>query len=248
MRLGITGAAGLLGRELCQALAGTHQIRAMDIAAPGGAPGVEPGSVLEPQDVAALCAGRDAVIHLARERWDDARSKAENEARILDTRLKGTYSVLEAAVNAGVGRVIQVSDLCVYSGYDPAISVQEDFVPLPDTSAEQQSVYLSELIGREFARQHPGLVVTLRLGQLVDARALAPGARFEANWLDISDAVAAIERGLEVAHFDGLSHWGLYNLAADVPGGRFRLHKIKAGQYGYAPRETFAAWREEASR
>jgi nucleoside-diphosphate-sugar epimerase len=247
MKLGITGAAGRLGRALCDALAHTHQIRAMDIAAAGTPPGTEPGDVLDPGDAAGLCAGCDAVIHLARADWSDARSAQENEATILDTRLKGTYNVLQAAASAGVRRVIQVSDLCLYSGYDASICVQEDFVPLPDTSAEQQSVYLSELIGREFSRQHPGLVLTLRLGKLVEARALAADTRFEPSWLAMADAVGAIGRGLEVDRFDGLSHWGLYNLAADVPGGRFCLHKIRNGEFAFTPQERFASWRREAT-
>ena len=41
-----------------------------------------------------------------------------------------------------------------------------------------------------------------------------------------------------------MGEWGLYNLAADVPNNRYSLLKIQSDPFGFAPRETFAAWRE----
>ncbi|MBT4504892.1 MAG: NAD(P)-dependent oxidoreductase [Gemmatimonadetes bacterium] len=247
MKIAITGAAGFLGRALLKELAGEHEIRAIDLEMPGDLPEVERGDVLVPEEMEKMCQGTERVIHLARARWEDGLASAENEARIMDTRLKGSYNVMKAAGEGGVGRVIQISDLCVFSGYEEEVMVGEDFLPLPNTSAEQQAVYLSELIGREFARLYPGLVLTLRLGQLVEVGKLAVGDRFEADWLDLGDAVAAIRRGLEVDGYDGMSDWGLYDLAADVPEGRFSLLKITSGRFGFSPREDFAAWRKEAA-
>ena len=244
MQIAITGAAGFLGRALVKDLGVDHEIRAMDLVAGSG---VERGDVLVGDDMEKLCQGMEAVIHLASARWDGGLLVAENEACVLDTRLKGTYNLLEAAGEAGIERVIQVSDLCVFSGYDEEIIVSEDFAPLPDSSAWQQSVYLSELIGREFARLHPGLVLTLRLGQVVDARELPRDARFEWAWLGLRDAVAAVRRGLEIDGYDGLPHWGLYDLAADVPDSRFSLLKIESGRFAFAPTEDFAAWRKEGA-
>jgi len=247
MKIAITGAAGLLGRALLRELAGEHEIRAVDLATPGDLPEVERGDVLVAEEIEEICRGMDRVIHLASARRAEGLSSAENEAQVMDTRLKGTYNVMKAAGEAGVERVIQVSDLCVFSGYEEEVMVGEDFLPLPDTSAEQQAVYLSELIGREFARLHPGLVLTLRLGQLVEAGKLEAEARFETDWLDLGDAVAAIRRGLEVDGYDGMGDWGLYDLAADVPGGRVSLLKITSGRVGFRPQEDFSAWRKEAA-
>ena len=164
---------------------------------------------------------------------------------ILDTRLKGTYNVLYAAMQADVKRVIQVSDVCVYNGYDDDLIVSEDFLPLPDTSAYQQSVYLSELVGREFTRLSPGLVMTLRLGQVVDSSSLPADADINESWIDQKDALAGIAHGLEIEHYDGMSHWGLYNLVGDIPNGRYSLHKTKTSHYGFQPGQTFEAWRKE---
>ena len=188
----------------------------------------------------------DGVVHLAHATRDPSRPEDEDDARILDTRIKGTYTLLLAAVEKGVRRIVQVSDLGILSGYAGELIVAEDFVPLPDASAHQQAVYLSELVGREFARLRPGLVCTLRLGRLVDAASLGPEARFEEDWLDVGDAVAGILRALEVDGFDGLGHWGLYNLAAETAGGRYDLRKSRTGRLGFSPRQGCGGWREEA--
>ena len=243
-KIGISGAAGFLGQALLTKLADLHEVYAFDLEGAGGGQAVVQADVLDFDDMKRLCAGMDAVIHLACAAWQDGLSEAENETRILDTRLKGTWNMMQAAVDAGVRRVIQVSDLCIFSGYDKDVMVSEDFVPLPDTTAHQQSVYLSELIGREFARLVPGLVLTLRLGKLVDPGSLLADAVFDPAWLDTTDAVRAIVGGLDLNGYDGLSNWGLYNLAADVPTPRFSLLKIKSGQFGFQPEEDFRAWRE----
>ena len=245
MKIAVTGAAGFLGRALLPELARRHEVRAVDLESSAGDPPVARGDVLELADMEELCRDMDAVVHLACAAWDDKLTEAENETRILETRLKGTYNVLQAAAAAGVRRVVQVSDLCALSGYDEDLMVSEDFLPLPDTSARQQSVYLSELVGREFARSHSGLVLTLRLGKLVHVDQLPQDAVFEDDWLAVADAVAAILRALEIDGYDGLGDWGLYNLAADVPRKRYSLLKIQSGKFAFSPTEDFAAWRKE---
>ena len=238
MKVAVTGAAGMLGQALLPRLAGSHEVHPTDIVGTDVR-----ADVLDRDDMRRLCTGADMVIHLACAAWRSELSDAENETRILDTRLKGTYNLLEAALEAGVCRVIQISDVCIYSGYDEEIAVSEDFVPLPDTTAMQQSVYLSESIARAFSRRRPGLVLTLRLGELVEAHELRADAVFDPAWLDVDDAVDGIVRALEVERYDSVESWGLYNLTADHPCGRFSLLKIKSGAFGFQPRQDFSAWR-----
>jgi len=252
LRVAVTGAAGLLGRALLPKLAAQHQVVATDLIAHPGAPPIEVCNVLDPTAANALSAAVDAVVHLAAVTWRHDLSPRENETLIFDTRLKGTHNVLQAAQQTGVKRVIQISDLCVFSGYEKDIMVSEDFIPRPTTEAHPLSVYMSELIGREYARLSPGLVLTLRLGRLVNPQTLDASARFTDGWLAIDDAVDAIlhgleqERlnGLERKRFSGMGEWGIYNLAADVPDNRYSLLKIQSDNYGFFPREDFAAWRE----
>ena len=175
MRIVITGAGGLLGRALVQRLSPRHEVYPSDLRASSEEDlSVVQADVLDIDRMGELCAGMDRMIHLACVPCRSDLSEAENDTRILDTRLKGTYNVMKAALDAGVEQVIQTSDLCIFSGYDADRIISEDFIPRPDTSAHQQSIYLSEWIGREFARLKPGFVLTLRLGELVRRECQAP--------------------------------------------------------------------------
>jgi nucleoside-diphosphate-sugar epimerase len=238
MKIAVTGASGYLGRALLPTLSAEHEVFPSDLHPHDDS--VIKADVLERQELERLITGMDSVVHLACAAADKHLSEAENDTQILDTRLKGSYNVMLAALEAGVSRVLQVSDLCVFSGYSREIVVSEDFVPLPDASATQQSIYLSELIGMEFGRQKPGLVLTLRLGQLVETKSLSNSAVFESDWLDLDDAVNAILRGLTLERYDRPTHWGIYNLASAHPGSRCCLNKIKSGRYGFTPKENFA--------
>jgi nucleoside-diphosphate-sugar epimerase len=244
MNVAVTGAAGFLGQSILPKLSRTHKVVATDLHPQPGTPAIATADVRDPGAMQDLCAQVDAVIHLACARWDNSLSDSENETCILNTRLKGTYNLLQAAHDAKLKRVIQISDLCILEGYAADLMVSEDFLPLPDTSAYQQSVYLSEWVGREFARQQPGHILTLRLGKLVDSQRLTADARYADGWLDLDDATDAILHGLEHENLDRMGQWALYNLAADVPNNRYSLLKIQSDHYGFFPRQDFATWRE----
>ncbi len=238
MKVAVTGAAGYLGRALVPVLERSHEVFAFDCVA-----SVDRADGLDEDDCRRICTGMDAVVHLAHAGWDSELSAADNEARILDARLKGTDTLLRAAREAEITRVVQVSDLCILDGYDDNLLVSEDFLPLPDTSAHQQAVYLSELIGREHTREVRGLVLTLRLGKIVEAGKLAAEAEYHPAWLDLQDAVRAIEQGLAIERYDYPDHWGLYNIAADVEERRYSLIKWRNGAMAFELSEDFAAWR-----
>lgn len=233
MKVAITGAAGFLGTALTSHLTDAgHDVCATD---------VDDGDVLDEAAVERLVDGVDRVVHLARARRQPDETPAVGDARVLDTALKGTWNVLLAARAAGVAQVVQVSDVAIHSGYADDTLISEDMVSLPDTSAEQQAEHLAEQVAHEFGRDRPGSVLTLRLGRLVDETTLPANTAFDPDWLDVSDAVAAIGRGLELESYDHPQHWGLYNLVADTPRARFTL-RIKAGRFEYSPRVDFRAW------
>ena len=242
MRLALTGAAGFLGQRLLPRLA-AHAVTATDIEPRPGDPPIGAADVRDPEAMRALCEKADTVIHLACAAWDDSLGVPANETRTLETRIKGTCNLLQAASQTQTRRVVHISDLCILDGYADDIAVSEDFLPLPDTSARQQSIYLSEWAAREFARQGDVEVLTLRLGALVDAQSLPADTRYTDGWLDIADAVDAVMRAIENEAAVRRGAWGLYNLAADVPGSRYSLLKIQAAPFDFFPQQDFAAWR-----
>lgn len=106
----VTGATGLLGRELCRALADRGwEVRAWtrDVEAAAQLAGVSRAARCElPGDLdVSLLEGADALVHAA---WP-TRTPDRETARCVGER--GTVSVLEAARNAGIRRILFVSSI-----------------------------------------------------------------------------------------------------------------------------------------
>lgn len=107
----VTGSAGRIGRLLRPRLAGSGRtLRLLDSAdqeapAPGEAVRLIRADITDPAAMRAACTGVDAVLHLAglagEEPWE----------RLLRVNVEGTRTVLEAAREAGVPRVILASSI-----------------------------------------------------------------------------------------------------------------------------------------
>lgn len=117
MLVALTGASGFIGSYTAKALrAAGHDVRALvrrtsrrDHIAPFVADWRE-GDAADPQAVAGLVAGVDAVIHNAAD-WDALhRSPGTN----FENNVLGSLRLLEAARQAGVGQFLFVSSVAVY--------------------------------------------------------------------------------------------------------------------------------------
>ena len=111
MKIAVTGAAGFLGKALVPRLAADHSVIATDLVAQPGDPLVEAADVLDSQAMQALCERADAVVHLACAAWEESLDAHLNETCIIETRVKGTYNLLQAASRTQTRRVVQISDL-----------------------------------------------------------------------------------------------------------------------------------------
>ncbi len=147
LRVLVTGGSGTIGgyvlRELLQA---GHSVSSFSRTAPRveGADFVE-GDIMRPDQLADACQGQDAVIHLAAIPGPGRATPAQ----LLNVNVIGTVNVLEAAVHAGLGKVVFAS-----SGAATGFSFQKrDIVPryLPideEHPCEPQDEYgLSKLLG-----------------------------------------------------------------------------------------------------
>src|SRR5581483_5682046 len=105
----ITGAAGGLGQLLRPRLRRPDRVlRLLDVVLPAPAEPGEPveiltGSVTDPAVMADACAGVEAIIHLG------GHSRETAWADAVEVNINGTHTVLEAARQAGVGRIILAS-------------------------------------------------------------------------------------------------------------------------------------------
>jgi UDP-glucose 4-epimerase len=134
----ITGVAGFIGSAIARELVRVgHQVRGVDNLSSGKLDNLGEaldkidfirGDILETALVESACSGVDCVFHEA--------AIASVQASIADpigcdrVDAHGTVSVLTAARNAGVRRVVYAASASAY-GDDPALPKQEDMLPRP---------------------------------------------------------------------------------------------------------------------
>ena len=116
MKIAISGATGFVGANLIDmALKSGHSVRALTRRPQPERPGVEwiLGSIDPAENLDALVAGADAVIHVA------GAINAPDRASFAACNIDGTSAMVAAATDAGISRFIHVSSL---AAREPALS------------------------------------------------------------------------------------------------------------------------------
>jgi UDP-glucose 4-epimerase len=228
VRLLVTGSAGHLGEALVRVLTDAgHDVLGLDVL---GSPHTAlVGSVADRECVRRAVAGADAIVHAATLHKPHVGSHGRHE--FVDTNVTGTLNLLEAAVEAGVGRFVFTSTTSTFGRAltpgpgEPASWITEDVAPVPrnvygvtKTAAED----LCELI----ARDHGLPCVILRTSRFFpeaddrdDIRARYDDLNLKVNELlyrrvDLEDVVSAHLRALERAPAIG---FGRYIVSATTP-------------------------------
>ncbi|NDL56531.1 NAD-dependent epimerase/dehydratase family protein [Phytoactinopolyspora mesophila] len=131
--------------------------------------------------------GADVVVHLggfSRERpWSD----------ILAINIDGTRAVLDAAVRAGVRRVLLASSTHGF-GFWPIKELSTRSGPRPDTYYGVGKI-ASEALGSLYADRHGLCVVSARIGTV---QAEPSGPRQLASWLSFPDFISLIEAAAQL--------------------------------------------------
>lgn len=227
-RILITGAAGRIGTMLRHRMARPERIlRLIDIAKllqsePDER--VETGQV----DITDLDAVRqaaedvDAIIHLG------GIAQESDWQRILHTNIHGTYSVLEAAQNAGVPRVIMASSNHAVGFHPYSDGVVPDYVfPRPDTFYGVSKV-TNEALGSLYHDRYGITVLCVRIGSCFER---PHDHRMLSTWLSPDDCARLMEALLTVPDPGFRILWGI---SANTRG-RFSLTEARA--LGYEPRD-----------
>jgi UDP-glucose 4-epimerase len=177
----VTGGAGFIGSNLVDALLDQGaEVDVVDTLVTGRRSNLEAGALdrgarlheVDITDAAALTAlvgdvAPDVIFHLAAQ--IDVRKSIEDPAFDASVNVVGTINVLEAARQAGVGRVVNTSTGGAIYGDADVIPSPESTTPLP-MAAYGQSKFCAERYLGWYGRLYDQSNVTLRLGNVFGPR------------------------------------------------------------------------------
>jgi nucleoside-diphosphate-sugar epimerase len=160
----VTGAGGLLGGYVVRAVEQHAEVVGLDLRPSGAGSAFVMASILDEDALASAFEGADSVLHIAAA----ANISAGTPRQIVELNMQGSFNVLEAALIAGVRRVVLCStDSVMGNTVWPQHFWCPDVLPVPaDHSMRPADPYglsklLAEEAGRSYARR--GLeVIALR--------------------------------------------------------------------------------------
>ncbi len=190
-RVAVTGGSGRLGRYVVEEAARNAEVTILD-RAPGDSPHAHVTvDVLDLAGMFRALEGQDAVVHLAA--IDDG-VEAPPEV-YFETNVQGTWNVLHAAHELGVGRAVIASSIAATGIGRDAGSAKPQYLPVDEThplhpgGPYSLSKAVDEAIARSFARRgvtriaclRPTLIVRDEVAGQVDA--MAQGITYDAAHL-----------------------------------------------------------------
>jgi dihydroflavonol-4-reductase len=181
MKIFITGATGFIGKTLVKKLAGSaHEVRCLvrptsrvELLRQAGFRLVT-GNVNDPEALRQGMAGCDWVIHLANlyTMWHP------EPVQFRRVNVEGTYNVMRAALQAGVGKVVYVSTAAVY-GRPAGLLFSEDSLPGPRLFSEYgRTKALGNQLAWQFNQQHGLPLVVLYPGIVLGAGDDKPSGKY----------------------------------------------------------------------
>jgi uronate dehydrogenase len=231
MRVLVTGAAGAIGKPVCEFLGQRgHTIRRFDRLQVGGTDDVV-ADIADTPAVVAACAGMEAIVHLA------ATPDQAPFLELVSPNVIGLFNVLDAARQQGVGRVVLASSVQVSWSQGPnerrtaAYAAPRNHYALTKLWAEE--------MGEMYARMFPISIVAARIGWMVrdESEALNMRARtMMRNYISRRDVSHFMACAIEAPHT------GFSLLYAIGPGGRESYDLDAAREaIGYDPEDHFPA-------
>ena len=214
MKILVTGASGFIGKHLIPVLTEKHKVRAFG-RTESESKEVEfvKGDIRNFDSIKKALSGIDEVIHLG------TVTAGKGALLTLDTNVKGTYNLIEAAVQEKVRRIIFASSIAAYG------CLSENFVPeyLPIDEKHPcipEDMYgLSKFLGEEvlkcYARKGDITTISLRFSWVQDIHERTsfslPSKVTLWSTIDINDVIKAIVLCLE----SNIKGNEIFNIAAE---------------------------------
>lgn len=189
MKLLLTGASGRLGRAIHAATAAAFDVVGTD-RVPGPATRLV-GDLADLRRMASALDGAGVLVHTAA--LHAPQVGLEPDAEFERVNVQATRALVEAAVRAGVRRVLYTSTTALYgagSTEGPAEWVDEDTVPRPRTVYHRTKLAAETLL-EELAARHRLSLTILRVGRCFDEPPPLMAAYRLHRGLDLRDAATA---------------------------------------------------------
>jgi NAD+ dependent glucose-6-phosphate dehydrogenase len=199
----VTGSSGVVGSIVTKDLARDHSVRGFDVAYPpgplGGASPVDfiCGSITEVASLADALHGVDAIVHLAAIGNPEA-----GWSQLFSANIVGTHNVFEAAIRAGVSRVVYASSSHASGIYTATGRRSSAANPPAPPNLYGVTKAFGEVLGHQYAHAHGLSVICLRIGwiQATDDRHTPPADvdSVTANmWISHRDTKQIVRRALD---------------------------------------------------
>lgn len=227
MKVGVTGAGGVLGAVLMTELHKTHPewvVRGLDKTKRHGSdPSIVIGDVTNLNDLLPFFQDLDTVIHLAA----IPRPGLVPDDELFHVNVEGTFRMFEAAVQAGIRRVILASSTAVLGTDWGRRDRPPQYLPFDEGHPlEPEDVYgLSKVIAESIARSYhvranlevavlrPGWILTPQeLKNLKAAGGALPRGIHHYAYIDVRDAAVAFRKAIEIK---GLTYETMFISADD---------------------------------
>ena len=170
MKTIVTGADRPLGALLCRSLGQSCEIVPIGAAAAAaedlGGREYRCVNLCAPEEVARVVQDTGALVHALPFDPPEAGTDAQAGAELLDQIARGTYVVVSAASEAGIKRLVLISQMALLQDYPDDYILSPDWRPLPRAEADSLAPYTAELVCREIARTGQIEIICLRLGNL----------------------------------------------------------------------------------
>ncbi len=206
MRVAVTGASGMIGTAVSEALVQRGDEPIPVTRRPTSGPHVDWDPRAETIDVEAL-RGIDAVIHLAGEGIAEKRWTDDHKAELLESRVRGTSTIARALADLGDSgpRILVSASAIGYYGDRGDAALDESSSPGDDFLADlcqrwEQAADRARDAGVRVAHPRIGIVQSTKGGALGTQLPLfrlglggpiGPGTQW-VSWIHIDDAVAAL--------------------------------------------------------
>jgi uronate dehydrogenase len=228
----VTGAAGAIGRPVCdELLRRGHHVRGFDRVPTPWLRDAVVADLLDREAVRAAVGGADALVHLAAEPDDADFSLLEGP------NVRGLFHVLDSARQAGLGRVVLASSIQVLgTWWEPGPRPASTRDALPGNHYALTKVW-AEQMGEMYARLYGLSVIAARVAFMVrgpeEARRLAQRALFD-TYLSRGDVGRFFAAAIEAPAIDFAV---LY--AAGVGGERLFDMEPTTRLIGFTPRDRW---------